>query len=112
MSIQYQTSTISSTIFEIQVTLQRKPLYYILVLVLPIITIYLLSTLSFLLPSDTCDKVSFAVTIFLAEVVMYSALTDFLPESSENIPILLYFLNIIMFHMGLLCVTSVAGENE
>ncbi|XP_075249659.1 neuronal acetylcholine receptor subunit non-alpha-2-like [Convolutriloba macropyga] len=114
LAVLYQISTSresSSTIFKLQITLRRKPLYYILVLVLPSITIYLLSTLSFLLPSDTCDKVSFAVTIFLAEIVTYSALTDFLPESSENIPILLYFLNIIMFHMGLLCLTSVVVVN-
>ncbi|XP_075249774.1 neuronal acetylcholine receptor subunit non-alpha-2-like [Convolutriloba macropyga] len=97
--------------FRISVILQRKSFYYILVLVMPVVFIYFLSTLSFLLPSDSCDKLTFAITIFLAEVVTYSGLTSFLPESSDNVPILLYLLNIIMLHMGLICLASVVVVN-
>ncbi|XP_063728700.1 neuronal acetylcholine receptor subunit beta-3-like [Symsagittifera roscoffensis] len=82
-----------------------------LVLVLPCLVLYTISSLCFVLPSDATEKVSFAVTILLAEVVAFTSLSNVLPESSENTPILLYFLSAVIWHMGILCIVAVLVVN-
>ena len=91
------------------VCIKRKPLYYAMVLVLPIVTIYLLSGLSFFLPPDTGEKVAFAMTVLLAQIVAYAALSDIFPAGSNNLPLLLYFVGSVMLHMALLCFMAVTG---
>ena len=88
--------------------LKRKPLFYSMILILPIMTIYFLSGLSFFLPSDTGEKVAFAMTVLLAQVVAFATLSDIFP-SSNNVPLLLHFVSVIMLHMTLLCLMSVTG---
>ena len=83
-----------------------------MILIIPIVTIYLLSGLSFFLPADTGEKVSFAMTVLLAQVVAFAALSDLFPASSSNVPLLLYFVCVIMMHMTLLCSMSVAGKSQ
>ncbi|XP_063711607.1 acetylcholine receptor subunit beta-like 1 [Symsagittifera roscoffensis] len=94
----------------VSVQLKRRPLHYTFVIVLPTIVIYILSGLSFLLPSDACEKISFAVTILLAQVVAFSALSDVLPPSSVHPPYLLKFLVRVLGHMGALCLVTVLGK--
>ncbi|XP_063718649.1 neuronal acetylcholine receptor subunit beta-3-like isoform X2 [Symsagittifera roscoffensis] len=91
----------------IQVQLRRRSLHYALIFVLPTVALYLMSGLSFLLPSDACEKISFAVTILLAQVVAFSALGEILPASSMKPPVLLFFLTGVLWHMGLLCLVAV-----
>ena len=93
----------------IQVQLRRRSLHYALIFVLPTVALYLMSGLSFLLPSDACEKISFAVTILLAQVVAFSALGEILPASSMKPPVLLFFLTGVLWHMGLLCLVAVFG---
>ncbi|XP_075239521.1 acetylcholine receptor subunit alpha-type unc-63-like [Convolutriloba macropyga] len=89
------------------IKLKRKPLFYTMILIVPIVTVYMLSGLTFLLPSDSGEKVGFAMTELLAQIVAFATLSNIFPASSDNIPLLLHFVSVITLHMALLCLVSV-----
>ena len=93
-----------------EVHFRRKPLYYLITLVSPIVINYLLSGLAFFLPSDDGEKLSFGVTILLAQIVAVSAMSDIFPASSTSIPLLLYFVSAVTLHMAIMCFESVIGK--
>ena len=93
-----------------EVHFRRKPLYYLITLVSPIVINYLLSGLAFFLPSDDGEKLSFGVTILLAQIVAVSAMSDIFPASSTSIPLLLYFVSGVTLHMAIMCFESVIGK--
>ncbi|XP_075258198.1 neuronal acetylcholine receptor subunit beta-3-like isoform X2 [Convolutriloba macropyga] len=94
----------SSTVVTIQ--LRRRPLFYTFILVIPNVLLYLLSTLVFLLPVDSGEKLSFIATILLAETVTVGTLSSILPSSSMKIPVLLQFVILIVIHLSLLCAAT------
>ena len=93
----------------VTIRLKRRSLYYLYTLVCPNLTIYYLSTLVFLLPIESGEKVTFIVTILLAQVVTVGTLNDIFPASSLNFPILVGFSAAIVLHLGVLCIVSAAG---
>ena len=70
------------------ITLQRKPMYFILNVFLPICLLTLLNLFVFLLPVESGEKVSFVVTIFLALAVFLTIVSGEMPENSESISLL------------------------
>ena len=97
-------------VIRLKINLQRRPLFYKLVLVYPSVILYLLSPVTYFIPPDSGEKVSFAVTILLTEVVSYATLVDILPASSLNVPYLVYFLTAATLHLTWNCVTAVIGK--
>ena len=70
------------------ITLERKPMYYILNIFLPICLLTLLNLFVFLLPVESGEKVSFVVTIFLSLAVFLTIVSGEIPENSESISLL------------------------
>ena len=93
-----------------QIHFRRKSLYYFITIVSPVTVLYVLSGLAFFLPSDDGEKLSFGVTILLAQIVAVSAMNDIFPASSNNLPLLLYFVSFVTLHMAIMCLESVIGE--
>ncbi|XP_075254732.1 neuronal acetylcholine receptor subunit beta-4-like [Convolutriloba macropyga] len=93
-------NSIKSTV---HLNLKRRHLFYSIFLISPTIILYLLSGLTFLLPPDSGEKVSFAVTILLAQIVSFGTLSGIFPTSSRNLPILAYFVLAVTVHMSLVC---------
>ena len=69
-------------------TLQRKPLYFVMNILLPIILLSVLNICVFVLPVDSGEKASFVVTMFLSMVVFLTIVSGKLPENSERISLL------------------------
>ena len=95
---------------ELDVQIARRPRFYYTLISLPILLLYLLSPMVFLLPAESGEKTSMSITILLAEVVSMGNIADVLPESSINFPILTYFLAISILQMGLNTILTVLGE--
>ncbi|XP_075254733.1 neuronal acetylcholine receptor subunit alpha-7-like [Convolutriloba macropyga] len=91
----------------IHLSIERKYLFYLLFLVFPNMILYLMSGLTFLLPAESGEKVSCAVTLFLAQVVSFGTLANIFPASSRNLPVLAYFVVIVTFHMGISCLLAI-----
>jgi hypothetical protein len=70
------------------VELERRPAYYIMNFVVPVIITSLMSLLVFLLPSEAGEKVSLQITVLLGYTVMMMMVLDITPRSSFNMPLL------------------------
>ncbi|XP_070539565.1 neuronal acetylcholine receptor subunit alpha-6-like [Ptychodera flava] len=74
--------------------LQRRPLYYIVNIILPSIVQSGLSLFVFWLPCDAGEKLSFSVSILISTSVFSVMVMDIMPVTSEAIPLimqLIYF---------------------
>ena len=94
----------------VEIRLKRLPEFYSRLLVSQIIILDILSPLTFLLPVESGEKVSLAITIMLAEIVTFATITDILPASSRNFPILGYFVLMVVMQVALSCILTVAGK--
>ena len=74
--------------------LERKSQYVIVNIVLPILFLCLLNVLVFVLPAESGERVSYAITVLLAIAVFMTIVSDTLPKTSEPIPLISYFLMI------------------
>ena len=87
-------SEVSHNIYRATLTfrLKRKSLYVIVNIVLPILFLSILNVLVFILPAESGERVSYAITVLLAIAVFMTIITDTLPKKSEPLPLISYFL--------------------
>ena len=71
-----------------QVLIQRKALYYVTNLVLPCAFITTTILLVFLLPPESAEKVSLAVTILLATTIFLTMVAELMPAQSTVVPLI------------------------
>ncbi|XP_046578301.1 acetylcholine receptor subunit beta-like [Haliotis rubra] len=83
----------------------RKPLFAILNIVIPIVTISVLSMMVFLVPVESGEKLSFSLSTLLSLAVFMSFISEQVPASSEKTPLLVIYLT----SMVLLNALSVAS---
>ena len=74
------------------ITLKRKPMYFILSVILPVSMLALLNICVFLLPCESGEKSGYAMTVFLAFAVFLTIVSSTLPQNSETISIISIFL--------------------
>ncbi|XP_062570704.1 acetylcholine receptor subunit beta-type lev-1-like [Saccostrea cucullata] len=72
--------------------LSRKPGFYILNLILPILFLGKLNLVVFLIPTQSEEKVAFSVTIFLSFAVFLNVLDSSLPKNSDSTSLLCLYL--------------------
>ncbi|XP_028404613.1 neuronal acetylcholine receptor subunit beta-3-like isoform X2 [Dendronephthya gigantea] len=68
--------------------LERKPIYFIMYLIVPSVLISLLVLFSFKIPVDSGERIGLCTTALLSMSVFLLLIGEHLPESSENIPLL------------------------
>ncbi|XP_077992211.1 neuronal acetylcholine receptor subunit beta-4-like [Glandiceps talaboti] len=93
----------STMTFELK--LERKPLYYVINIVIPCLVMALLTCLIFVLPSESGEKMSFSVSMLIAISVFTLLVADIMPETSKSVPLIAQFL---LFDMGFVasCITA------
>ena len=67
-------------------TFKRKPLYYMVNIVLPLVILLAISFGVFWLPAESGEKVSLGITVLLAASVFQLILSDHTPVNSEVTP--------------------------
>ncbi|XP_046573393.1 neuronal acetylcholine receptor subunit alpha-6-like [Haliotis rubra] len=82
-------------------TLKRKPSLGILTTVLPVLVLGLANVVVFLIPVESGEKVSFAITMLLSFTVSLSFVTGLLPQNADSIPVF------TMFIVGLFIMSSI-----
>ncbi|XP_078000146.1 neuronal acetylcholine receptor subunit beta-4-like [Glandiceps talaboti] len=83
----------------ITMDIRRKPLYYIVNLILPCVVVSLLTVVVFCLPSMSSDKVSLSISLLLTIYVFNILVIDLLPATSLELPLVTVYL---IFSMGLI----------
>ncbi|XP_052713963.1 acetylcholine receptor subunit beta-type acr-3-like [Crassostrea angulata] len=94
----------------ISFTLKRKSWFYlwnlIKVFLIPIILLGFLKIFAFLVPAESGEKVSFAVTLFLSYGVFLNLLTSSLPENSDSVCLVCLYM-VIQLTLGVLLIVIV-----
>lgn len=70
------------------VYMQRKSLFYMFTLVMPVVIINIMSLLVFLLPPASGEKLSLSITVLLTLTVFMLVISESMPTTSESIPLL------------------------
>ena len=68
--------------------LRRRSSFFVGNLLIPSVTINLLGAFSFFIPCGSGEKISYTVTIFLAQTVNMMIILDQLPSGGESVPIM------------------------
>lgn len=66
----------------------RKPTNVIFYLTPPAIILVILAVLSYFIPTDSGERISFVMTILLAKMVFLLMMPEYLPKTSDELPIL------------------------
>ncbi|XP_033726194.1 neuronal acetylcholine receptor subunit alpha-3-like [Pecten maximus] len=91
--------------FTIHIT--RKPIYFTLSLIIPILLLCFLNPFVFLLPASSGERISYTITMFLSMAVYMSIIGDNLPKVSENMAGMSFFLLISLIYSGTLIILTI-----
>ena len=100
------THTLTVTLY-----LKRRPLFYSINLLAPILLLALLNSAVFLLPAESGERVGFSVTILLSITVYMTIVAYTLPDTSKPVSILIYILAVCLLQSTLICLETILGLN-
>ena len=92
---------------DFKIDLTRRPLYYIINLLAPVVLLGVLNSFTFLLPIASGERIGFSVTCFLAYVVLLNTIMLYLPTSSTPFSNLSYYTFIMMLFSAGVCLTTI-----
>ncbi|XP_063448085.1 neuronal acetylcholine receptor subunit alpha-6-like [Mytilus trossulus] len=104
-SVQVQRVLSSSEII-FTINLRRKPMYYTVNIIIPLIFLGILNSLVFIIPADAGEKMSYSVTVFLAFAVFLTIITAQLPVNSESTSILSIYIVIQLSYCILVLIVN------
>ncbi|XP_048730110.2 neuronal acetylcholine receptor subunit beta-3-like [Ostrea edulis] len=85
------------------VSMKRKPLFFVINIILPVVFLGYLEVLVFVIPADAGEKLSYAVALLLSYSVFISFVSDNIPEDSDNVSDMFHYI-IIQFFLGSLII--------
>lgn len=97
----------SAAFLSYSLTIKRRPGYFLVNMVIPIIILGLLNGLVFLLPADSGERVGYAVTAFLTFAVFLTMVSENLPKASQPMSLLCYFLTLMLVMSALSTVITI-----
>ncbi|XP_046560407.1 neuronal acetylcholine receptor subunit alpha-7-like [Haliotis rubra] len=80
----------------VDIDLERRPMFFVLNVILPVVVLSFLNIFVFSLPCDCGEKVSYAITCLLSLTVFMSIVSGLLPKSSDNIPKVTVYLTCLL----------------
>ncbi|KAK0043716.1 neuronal acetylcholine receptor subunit alpha-7 [Biomphalaria pfeifferi] len=83
--------------------LQRRSTYYVLNVIVPAVTVSMLSLITFAVPVESGERLAYALTNLLSLSVYITYIGSIIPSSSVDLPILLRYL-VSLFLISSMCV--------
>ena len=80
--------------------IKRKPLYYVMLLIIPCVLCTMLVLISFAIPPENGERIGFCSTIMISVSVYLLIMADMLPEKSDTLPILGIYYTITMVEIA------------
>lgn len=87
--------------------LKRRSLYYILNIIVPLVLISILCVISFLIPLDAGEKVTYSITVLLSLAVLLSVIGGDMPSTSKHVSVLDVYLVTVMIIGTVTCMTTI-----
>ncbi|XP_048753659.2 acetylcholine receptor subunit alpha-like [Ostrea edulis] len=97
----------SNSVVVFSLKLERRPLFFVVNLFIPIFVMLLLNTLVFILPADSGERVGYSITCLLALAVFLTIVSDNLPQVSKPMPAIGYVLATYLVISSLICVETI-----
>ncbi|XP_045190997.2 acetylcholine receptor subunit alpha-like [Mercenaria mercenaria] len=85
-------STASTSGLSFTINIKRKPIYYLLNFMIPIVLLSVLNNFVFVLPCDSGEKTGYAIVLFLSFAIFLLIVTEIMPEGMNTIPIVSSYL--------------------
>uniref|UniRef100_A0AC35U9N3 Neur_chan_LBD domain-containing protein n=1 Tax=Rhabditophanes sp. KR3021 TaxID=114890 RepID=A0AC35U9N3_9BILA len=80
------------TRIEFQVRMRRKPLFFTIVLLIPVVIMAFLSVSVYFLPTESTEKITLTLSLLLSIVLFLLVVSKILPPTSSTIPLLAKYL--------------------
>ncbi|KAL4222710.1 behavioral response to nicotine [Mactra antiquata] len=96
----------SSTV-DFKIKLSRRPLFYVINIVAPIVLLGLVNVCTFYLPIESGERVGFSVTCFLSYVVLLNMVMSLLPSSASPMSYLSYYTFVMMVFSALMSIMTI-----
>lgn len=93
--------------YRVRLTITRHPTYYALIIIVPTMLFCLLNPLVFLLPIESGERISLAMTILLSYVVFLTLVSDSMPAKSNPMCYLLVTMTAVIVVSGLMVGLSI-----
>ncbi|XP_045174263.2 neuronal acetylcholine receptor subunit alpha-6-like [Mercenaria mercenaria] len=87
--------------------LKRRSVFFLVNAVVPVILISFLNVLVFFLPVESGERVSYAITVFLALAVFMTIVSENLPKNSKHMAIICYLLLLNVGHSAVICFETI-----
>ena len=88
-------------------TIKRKPLYYVMLLIVPCVLCTMLVLISFAIPPENGERIGFCSTVMISVSVYLLIMADMLPEKSDTLPILGIYYTITMVEIALALMATI-----
>lgn len=79
-----------------ELNLKRRPVFFVVNMISPLVMVGLLNSLVFVLPADAGERIGFAVNVFLTFAVFLTILAENLPKTSQPLATLSYYLSTML----------------
>ena len=88
--------------YNVKISLKREPTYYAVVILIPTMVFCLLNPVVFLLPVESGERVSMAMTMLLSYAIFLTLVTNSIPATSNPMCFLLIMMIVIIAISGLI----------
>lgn len=89
------------------IEMKRMPAYLLVNIYLPTVFLAFINTLVFLLPPESGERISFAVTILLSLAVYMTIIENNLPKISKPMPWISHYIMLVLVQSVLVCVATI-----
>ncbi|WAR28913.1 ACHA-like protein [Mya arenaria] len=79
---------------EVHIVLTRKPLSYIINTIIPVFILSFMNVLSFKIPLQSGERISYSVSLFLSFMVLLTMISDSIPNVSSQVSMLQLFVTL------------------
>lgn len=95
------------TAIDYYIHMKRKPMFYVLTMIVPVVLLSILDLFCFVLPIESGDKINLPMAIFLTFAVFLTFIADELPKSSESVFIFGIYIDCQLVLSGLTIITEI-----
>lgn len=92
---------------QVSLTIKRKPLYFILMIVLPCVILSVVSIFTFIIPPESSERVMMSMTTLLSFVLFLTALNNILPRNSDQAPMLVSYITVTIIAMWIALIITI-----